>query len=82
MYIATLQNRVCVTKIICRLKVKSNFQKKVLKPMNIILWGAIIVIIGGVVTAIGTFLHNKGSSEKSDKILNIHIRKWFSGNLF
>jgi len=41
---------------------------KIIKPMTIILVGAIIAIIGGVVSAVGTFLHNKQSSEKSTRI--------------
>ncbi len=36
--------------------------------MTIILIGAIITIIGGSITAFGTFLHNKQSSEKSTRI--------------
>lgn len=36
--------------------------------MTIILIGAVIAIIGGIVGAIGTFMHNKNSSEKSTRI--------------
>ena len=39
-----------------------------MKPMTIILIGAIIVVIGGFVGAIGTFVHNKKSSAKTDRI--------------
>lgn len=39
-----------------------------MKPMSIILVGAFIAIIGGIVSAIGTWKHNKGSSEKSTRI--------------
>jgi hypothetical protein len=39
------------------------------KPMAIILIGAIITVIGGLVTAVGTFRQNKSSSSKSDSIL-------------
>lgn len=41
-----------------------------MKPMNIIFLGAIIIVVGGIIGAIGTLLHNKKSSEKSDKILS------------
>jgi hypothetical protein len=41
-----------------------------LKPMTIILIGAIIVVIGGITGAIGTYLHNKKSSAKTDKIIS------------
>src|SRR5687767_5632427 len=40
------------------------------KPMTIILIGAIIVVIGGITGAIGTYLHNKKSSAKTDKIIS------------
>lgn len=36
--------------------------------MNIILTGAVIAILGGVISAIGTWLQNKQSSEKSTRI--------------
>jgi hypothetical protein len=39
-----------------------------MKPMTIILIGAIIVIVGGFVGAIGTWKHNKSSSDKSTRI--------------
>jgi hypothetical protein len=38
------------------------------KPMVIILIGAIITIVGGVLTAVGTYRQNKSSSSKSDAI--------------
>ena len=41
-----------------------------LKPMSIIFAGAIIVVIGGIIGAIGTLLHNKSSSAKTDRIEN------------
>jgi len=41
---------------------------KTLKPMTLILIGAIVAIIGGLISAYGTYSHNKKSSEKSDKI--------------
>lgn len=40
-----------------------------IKPMTIILIGAIIAIIGGLIGAVGTWLHNKQSSEKSTRTL-------------
>jgi hypothetical protein len=40
-----------------------------MKPMELIFIGAMIVVIGGVVTAIGTLKQNKSSSAKSDKQL-------------
>jgi hypothetical protein len=39
-----------------------------MKPMNIILIGAIIAILGGIITAFGTWKQNKNSSEKSTRI--------------
>ena len=42
-----------------------------LKPMTIILIGAIIVVIGGSISAVGTYLHNKKSSAKTDKLISI-----------
>lgn len=39
-----------------------------MKPMTVILIGAIIAIIGGLITAIGTWQHNKNSSEKTTRI--------------
>jgi DNA uptake protein ComE-like DNA-binding protein len=39
-----------------------------MKPMTIILIGAIIAIIGGIISAIGTWQHNKNSSEKTTRI--------------
>jgi hypothetical protein len=42
-----------------------------LKPMTIILIGAIIVVIGGITGAIGTYLHNKRSSAKTDRIISV-----------
>lgn len=39
--------------------------------MTIILIGAIIVVIGGITGAIGTYLHNKRSSAKTDKIISV-----------
>ena len=41
-----------------------------LKPMSIIFAGPIIVVIGGIIGAIGTLLHNKSSSAKTDRIEN------------
>lgn len=38
------------------------------KPMQVILIGALIAIIGGVISAIGTYFHNKNSSAKTDRI--------------
>jgi hypothetical protein len=45
--------------------------RRMVKPMTIILIGAIIVVIGGITGAIGTYLHNKRSSAKTDKIMSI-----------
>ena len=42
-----------------------------IKPMDIIFYGAITVIIGGIIGAIGTRLQNKNSSLKSDKQLQL-----------
>jgi|GEM_PF-5925235 len=42
-----------------------------LKPMTIIFIGALIVVLGGIVGAYGTYQHNKASSEKSDKIVSL-----------
>jgi len=39
-----------------------------LKPMNIIFIGAIIIVIGGLIGAIGSLLHNRQSSKKTDRI--------------
>jgi hypothetical protein len=39
-----------------------------MKPMTIILIGALIAILGGVIGAIGTWKHNKSSSDKSTRI--------------
>ena len=39
-----------------------------MKPMTIILIGAIIVILGGLIGAIGTWLHNKESSKDSTRL--------------
>jgi hypothetical protein len=39
-----------------------------LKPMNIILIGAIVTIVGGTVTAIGTYFQNKTSSKRMQSI--------------
>ena len=39
-----------------------------MKPMNLILIGALIVIFGGVLGAIGSWKQNKSSSEKSTRI--------------
>jgi hypothetical protein len=56
------------------------------KPMTIIFIGAIIAVLGGLVTAFGTYLHNKKSSEKSDRIekgvnRNIDIGEMTSGEV-
>lgn len=40
-----------------------------MKPMELIFIGAMIVVIGGVITAVGTLKQNKSSSAKSDKQL-------------
>lgn len=39
-----------------------------MKPMTIIVIGASITIVGGIVTAIGTYLQNKSSSERNNRI--------------
>ena len=39
-----------------------------MKPMTIILIGAVIAVLGGIISAIGTFMHNKNSSEKTTRI--------------
>jgi hypothetical protein len=39
-----------------------------MKPMTVILKGALIAIVGGVISAIGTWMQNKSSSEKSSNI--------------
>lgn len=39
-----------------------------MKPMTIIFIGAIIAVIGGLISAFGTWMHNKSSSEKSTRI--------------
>ncbi|WP_281336695.1 hypothetical protein [Flavobacterium eburneipallidum] len=39
-----------------------------MKPMNLILIGALIVIFGGILGAIGSWRQNKSSSEKSSRI--------------
>src|SRR5437660_959947 len=39
-----------------------------MKPMTIILIGALIAILGGIIGAVGTWKHNKNSSEKSTRI--------------
>lgn len=39
-----------------------------MKPMNLILIGALIVILGGIIGAIGSWRQNKSSSEKSTRI--------------
>jgi hypothetical protein len=41
-----------------------------MKPMVIILIGAIITIVGGLVTAYGTYLQNRNSSQKSQLLLD------------
>lgn len=56
------------------------------KPMTIISIGAIIAVLGGLVTAFGTYLHNKKSSEKTDRIekgvnRNIDIGETTSGEV-
>jgi hypothetical protein len=56
------------------------------KAMTIIFIGAIIAVLGGLVTAFGTYLHNKKSSEKSDRIekgvnKNIDIGEMTSGEV-
>lgn len=38
------------------------------KPMTIIFIGAIIVVVGGLIGAVGTYLHNKSSSDTSIRI--------------
>lgn len=45
-----------------------------IKPMTIIFIGAIVAIVGGVISAIGTLKHNRASSEKSTNTLNT-VRK-------
>lgn len=39
-----------------------------MKPMTLIFIGSIIIVIGGIIGAIGTLTHNKNSSEKSSRI--------------
>jgi hypothetical protein len=39
--------------------------------MTIVLIGAIIVVVGGITGAIGTYFHNKKSSAKTDKIISV-----------
>jgi hypothetical protein len=56
------------------------------KTMTIIFIGAIIAVLGGLVTAFGTYLHNKKSSEKTDRIekgvnRNIDIGEMTSGEV-